>query len=308
MRYHGLDLNLLTVLDALYTEQNVTRAALRLCLTQSAISAALGRLREHFNDPLFVSVGGKMVPTALMQTLEPRIRSVLEASREIVFAHTRFDPGQARRRFTIAASDYMIAVVMPEVQRRLGEVAPFIDLSLHTLPFNSGEAGRLVSEALEYKNCDFIIIPQVHFSLDHPFTSFFEDDFTIIAWQDNVLIGDTLSKEQYLQLPHVVREIRPGIPGSLEAEFLLQQGIQRRTAVAVDQFGLIPEFVVGSNRIATVHTRLARRYASRFPLRLIKPPIEFPSTVQVLQWHAYQESDPAVGWFRSLLQEVAASL
>ncbi|KFX71752.1 LysR family transcriptional regulator [Pseudomonas taeanensis MS-3] len=306
MRYHGLDLNLLALLEALRIEQNVTRAALRLNLTQSAVSAALGRLREHFGDPLFALVGGRMMPTALMQAMAPRLEEFLAVSRVLAFANASFDPAAASRRFYVTASDYVLAVVMPEVQRRLLDVAPGIRLSLNTLPFHSGQADRLAAVALEHNNSDFVILPDIHRSQAHPCAPFFQDGFTTIAWLDNSLIAGELTLAQYLELEHVVREISPGVPGSMEAEFFIQAGFERRVAVAVDQFGLIPEFVVGSSRVATLHSRLAVLYARRFPLRLIKPPLDLPATVQVIQWHAYQDADPAVTWLRQLMQDVAA--
>lgn len=308
MRYHGLDLNLLALLDALRIEQNVTRAALRLNLTQSAVSAALGRLREHFGDPLFVAVGGRMVPTALMQTIIPQLDEFLSLSRSLAFANASFEPTAATRRFYVTASDYVLAVVMPEVKRRLLEIAPGIRLSLNTLPFHSGQSDRLVAEALERNNSDFIILPDLHRSPAHPCAPFFEDNFTTVAWQGNTQLASELTLAQYLELEHVVREIGPDVSGSMEAEYFLQAGYERRVAVAVDQFGLIPEFIVGSPHVATLHSRLARLYARRFPLRLVKPPVDLPPTVQVIQWHAYQDADPALTWLRELMQDVAASI
>ncbi|EJM22894.1 transcriptional regulator [Pseudomonas sp. GM21] len=306
MRYYGLDLNLLAVLDALFIEQHVTRAASRLHLTQSAVSAALGRLREHFDDPLFVLVGGKMVPTALTQRLYPQINQVLESAREIAFSNVQFDPRRSTRRFRIMASDYVIAVLLPQVQRRLAQVAPDVDLSVETLfPQKSLEPGWLADNVLEHRSCDLLIIPHAHRSTRHPQEPLFEDGFSTIVCMGNHRVGDSLTVQQYLALPHVVREAGTAANGSMEAEFFASRGLERRVRVAVDQFGLMPEFVVGSECIATMHSRLARLYARRFPLRLLAPPLEMPPTLQVVQWHAYQDADPALIWFRQLLAEVA---
>ncbi|GLZ86989.1 transcriptional regulator [Metapseudomonas resinovorans] len=307
MRFHGLDLNLLVVLDALFLERHVTRAANRLHLTQSAVSAALGRLREHFQDPLFVLVGGRMLPTALMQRLQPDIHQVLDAARGIAFANVRFEPGETRRRFRIMASDYVMAVLLPALRQRLAQVAPGVDLQLLSLvPQRGGEAGGLVDEALEQRHCDLVILPHAHGSERHPRQSLFEDGFSVIACADNPALAEGLTLDLYLAAPHVVRETGAGAQGSMEAEFLASQGLDRRVAVAVEQFGLIPEFVVGGPCLATLHSRLARLYARRFPLRLLVPPLAFPATRQVLQWHACQDGDPALAWLRGLLAEVAA--
>lgn len=306
MRYHGLDLNLLAVLDALFTEQHVTRAAGRLHLTQSAVSAALGRLREHFDDPLFVLVGGSMLPTSLMQQLYPRIHDVLAIARDIAVANTGFDPGNTQRRFKILASDYVIAVLMPHVQRQLAKIAPGIDLQFVTLvPPRAIEQGSLVDEAVEQQHCDLVILPHAHRSLRHPSSALFEDGFRTIACRDNPHITDGLTLERYLALRHVVRAPGAGGPGSMEAEFLASQGLERRVAVTVEQFALIPEFVLGSDCIATLHQRLALLYAQRFSLLVLEPPLPIPPTLQVMQWHAYQDSDPALLWLRQLLLDSA---
>ncbi|WP_412548510.1 LysR family transcriptional regulator [Pseudomonas sp. Y24-6] len=98
MRYRRLDLNLLVALDALLSECSVSRAAERLCLGQSAASSALGRLREHFNDPLLVQVGRRLEPTALGLELLPKVREALALTRDIVDSPVGFDPATCTRR------------------------------------------------------------------------------------------------------------------------------------------------------------------------------------------------------------------
>lgn len=306
MRYYGLDLNLLAVLEAIALDQNVTRAAQRLNLTQPAVSAALGRLRQHFNDQLFVAVGGRMVPTPLMRALEPKIRQVLETSRDIAVAAVQFEPATAERRFFLTASDYVIAVLVPQLLQRLAVAAPGIDLTVQSLPLLLSSSEQVASESLERHSADFVIIPRAFASPHYPSVPLFSDDFTVIVAASNSRVGEELNLETYLALPHVSREVAPSGPISMEAAFLAEQGLERRVAVAVDQFALIPEFVVNSERIATLHTRLARRYARRFPIRLVAPPVAFPPTEQLLQWHPYQDGDPAVRWMVELLQATAA--
>jgi LysR family nod box-dependent transcriptional activator len=307
MRYYGLDLNLLTVLEALFVERHVTRAAGRLHLTQSAVSASLGRLREHFEDPLFVLVGGKMLPSPLMQALYPRIQTVLGSAREIASANVRFDPATASRRLRIMASDYVIAVLMPQVQRLLSDIAPQVELHLLTLtPLKGAEVVRTVDDALEQQHCDLVIIPHAHRSRHHPDEALFQDPFSVIACRDNPLVAEGLTLERYLSLPHVVRETGAQGQGSMEAEYLASMNLERRVAVSVEQFGLIPEFIEGSQCIATLHSRLARLYAKRFKLQLLEPPMAIPPTLQVVQWHAYQDVDPALIWMRQLLRDAAA--
>jgi DNA-binding transcriptional LysR family regulator len=90
--------------------------------------------------------------------------------------------------------------------------------------------------------------------------------------------------------------------------YLHELGIERQVAVTVESFVLMPQFIVGTARIATVFRRQAQRFAQRYPLRVHPAPLAFPEAVQVLQWHPYQEHDPAMQWFRGLLLEQAALL
>ena len=96
MRFHGLDLNLLVALDALLTHQNVTRAAEQLNLSQSALSGALARLREHFDDELVVPIGRRMEPTPLARTLAEPLHEILLKTKSLVTATPTFDPQTSR--------------------------------------------------------------------------------------------------------------------------------------------------------------------------------------------------------------------
>ena len=120
--------------------------------------------------------------------------------------------------------------------------------------------------------------------------------------------ADGLSLADYCSAEHVVREFAEGQNLAMDAVHLHELGIQRRVAVALESFVLMPEFIVGTARIATVFRRQAQRFAQHYPLRIHPTPLAFPDAVQVLQWHPYQDHDPAMAWFRGLLSEQAALL
>jgi hypothetical protein len=113
--------------------------------------------------------------------------------------------------------------------------------------------------------------------------------------------AEGLSLTRYCEAEHVVREFADGRNLAMDAMHLHELGVHRRVAVAVESFALMPEFIIGTARIATVFRRQAERFAQRYPLA-------FPDAVQVLQWHPYQERDPAMMWFRGLMLEQAALL
>ena len=306
MRYRRLDLNLLVALDALLSECSVSRAAERLCLGQSATSSALGRLREHFNDPLLVQVGRRLQPTALGLALLPKVREALALTREIVDAPVKFEPASCTRHFTLVASDYVAGVLLPAVSLELARIAPGVRLSLRDLPVPRD--GDVVSEALDYRRSDCVIVPQRRLNPAYPHLPLMSDQLCCIVCARQAQFAEGLSLASYCEAQHVVREFADGQNLAMDAVHLHELGIQRRVAVALESFVLMPEFIVGTARIATVFRRQARRFAEHYGLRIHPAPLAFPEAVQVLQWHPYQERDPAMLWFRGLLLEQAARL
>lgn len=306
MRYRRLDLNLLVALDALLGECSVSRAAERLCLGQSATSSALARLREHFNDPLLVQVGRRLEPTALGLELLPKVREALALTREIVDAPVNFDPARCTRHFTLVASDYVAGVLLPAVSLELARIAPGVRLTLRDLPVPRD--GDVVCEALDYRRSDCVIVPQRRLNPAYPHVPLMSDQLCCIVCARQARFADGLSLASYCEAEHVVREFADGQNLAMDAVHLHELGIQRRVAVALESFVLMPEFIVGTARIATVFRRQARRFAEHYGLRIHPAPLAFPDAVQVLQWHPYQERDPAMLWFRGLLLEQAARL
>ncbi len=306
MRYRRLDLNLLVALDALLEEGSVSRAAERLHLGQSATSAALGRLREHFDDPLLVQVGRRLEPSALARVLQPKVREALRLAREIAEAPLSFVPAKCERHFVVAASDYVAAVLLPQVSRVLALEAPGVSLSIRDLP--RPRDGDVVSEALEYRQCDLVIVPPQRSNADYPQAELLSDELCCLVSADQSHYAEGLSLADYCAADHVVREFADGQQQGMDAVHLRELGIERRVAVAVGNFALMAEFVVGTARVATLFRRQAEALTARYPLRVLPTPLAFPQTRQVLQWHPHQDLDPALEWLRSLLVEQARSL
>src|SRR5262249_26314135 len=133
MRFRDLDLNLLVVLDALLAEENVSRAAERLRLTQPAISSSLGRLRRHFNDDLLVKRGRRMTPTPLAESLRAAVGEILAQIQDVADTRPHFDPASAKHTFVVVASDYVAATLLADAVARLQKVAPNITIVSHAL-------------------------------------------------------------------------------------------------------------------------------------------------------------------------------
>jgi LysR family transcriptional regulator, nod-box dependent transcriptional activator len=302
MDLHLFDLNLLVALDALLTERNVTRAGNRLNLSQSAMSGALARLRHYFRDELLVPVGRQMVLTPVADGLVGPVRDILLQIRGTLGSKPRFEPSTATRHLSLAVSDYVTEILMADVLRAARCEAPHITFELRPV-------GRRAGEDLESGELDFLIAPAGYVSSTQPTEVLFEDTYTCVIWSGNTVVGKTMTLEQYLDLGHVVVNVAGNEPPSnYDEQFLRRSNFKRRAEVSVPTFSVAPQLVVGTDRVATITTRLAVKCAESLPLRLLPLPIAMPPMVEMLQWHKVHEYDPAHDWFRILLKKVVQRL
>ncbi|HLZ97694.1 MAG TPA: LysR family transcriptional regulator [Steroidobacteraceae bacterium] len=301
MHFRQLDLNLLVALDALLTELNITEAGRRVHLTQSAMSGALARLREYFDDELLVQVGRKMVPTPLANSLSESVREILQKIKSTIATKGDFDPAKSTRRFSLLMSDYVSTVLMNRVLVEAERVAPHV-----TFEVISNDMGSPY-EVLERADVDFLLMPPDYLSRSHPSELLFQDDYACVVWADNPLVGDSISTQQYLELGHVVLQFGRRSP-AIDEFFLNHLGVNRRIEVVAMNFNAIPQCIVGTHRIATVQLRLAQFYAKYLPLRLVPPPFDIPPLRESMQWHTVFDQDPGSIWLRGLLKDSAQSV
>ena len=297
MRFHRLDLNLLVALDALLAHRNVTRAAEQLCLSQSALSGSLARLREHFKDELIVQVGRTMVLTPLAQTLSGPLRELLLETEAFVMRRPTFEPATSTRRFTVSGSDYVTDALLMEVVKRFVNEAPNATIVLE-------ELSDAACNRFERGDVEMILMPD-HFAFDgHPHEVMFQERYVCVVWTGNRLVGDALDMDQYLSLRHAVRS-PIGPRQSFEEWFLTRYGHVRRIGAVAPSFTRVPNAVIGTDLIATVHERLARKLARAGDLRIVEPPIAIPIIHESLQWQRHLDKDPGIIWFRGLMRDAS---
>jgi DNA-binding transcriptional LysR family regulator len=301
LRLNRLDLNLTVCLDALLAERNVSHAASRLFVSQPAMSIALRRLREHFEDELLVHVGRGYRLTPFAEALQKPVRDAVLQLQAISGLRPMFDPASSKRSITIGGSDYVMTVYVARALEQVHARAPGLQVSLRTIDVN-------YLEDLDSGEVDLLIIPETLASKQHPRHALFTDTFSCIVWKGNTLVRRTLSREQYLRFGHVITEWGGGRLAGLDETELHRLGCDRRREVVVSNFGMAPQMVVGTSRIATVQTQLARAMAPHWPIRVLRCPIALPPIVEMIQWHTYQERDPAILWFIELLKAVASEL
>lgn len=302
MRLDRFDLNLLVALDALLEERNVTRAAERLHIGQSAASAALARLREFFGDELLTQVGRELRLTPMAQELVAPVRDTLLRARATIALRPGFDPATAAREFTICTSDYAATVLLADFVAGVAAQAPGIAIHLQGLP-------RDVFDAFERGSIDLLVMPEPYASrLDHPQVRLFSDDHVCLAWTGNTAVGAALTVESYLALGHV--SVRFGLPGGSAFEEWLfpEHRHRRRVEASVDGFALVPRLVVGTQRLAVVNRRLAAMAVRDLPLRILEVPLALPSLVEMLCWPRHVDADPGHRWLREALVALAGSL
>ena len=301
MRRPRMDLNLLIALDALLEERNVTRAAERMHVTQSAMSGILARLREYFEDPLLVPIGRSMHLTPRAEGLIEPIREILLKLDATLGTLPEFDPATVERHFVVIASDYVSRVLLADVLRRIALLAP--RLTFDVRPTHAG----MLSE-LDQGEVDFLVTP-AHLALpQHPQAALFEDTYHVVACQQHPALKGAISLEQYRSFDHVVYQNEQGTNPWFEQWYANQHGKTRHIAVIAHGFLLIPQYVVGTRRIATVQSRLARQFEQSMPVQVLVPPLETPRLTEVLQWHRYRDEDPGGRWVRDQIIAAAKAL
>lgn len=299
MRFQRLDLNLLVALDALLAERSVSLAAERICLSQSATSSALGRLREYFGDELLVVRGRQMVLTARAEGLLDPVRAVLEQIRSTIAVAPPFDPATTDRTITIMASDYSTEVLLAPALRQMAEVAPGLRIEIQ--PMND-----TLIESLERGQADLLLTIDYAISADHPRRILFEDDYVVIGWAGNPEMDEEMTRERYFALGHVAARFGKARVPAFEDWFMRRQSQQRRVEVVAPSFLSIAGLIIGSNRIATVHRRLAQQITDYLPLVVRELPMAIPPIREAVQWHISNNNDPAIRWVVEQLTVAAA--
>jgi LysR family transcriptional regulator, mexEF-oprN operon transcriptional activator len=292
-----VDLNLLLVFTALMRARSVRAAAGRLFLGPSAVSMALGRLRRHFGDPLFVRAPSGMEPTAFALALHERVAPALAEIGDAVLNRPAFDPAIASRAFRFASPDDLEIVLLPRLLARLEREAPRIDLivraaDLHAAPgqLDAGEADLALTATpprLEGR---------------HRHEVLYSDGFAVLCDAGRLGLADPLSPAAYAGLPHAL--LSPaGAQRGLVDETLAAAGLRRRVVASVPRFSTLPFLLKGARLVANMPAVSAAHYARAFGLACLALPLPSPTFDVALVWHARSDRDPAQIWFRGIVRE-----
>ena len=298
MRLKGLDLNLLVALDILLEEKSVSRAAERLHLSQPAVSAALGRLRDYFKDDLLVLHGKRMIPTSYAQSLVPHVKRILAKVDDLISMSSEFDPMHSERIFRLMASDYITSVLIIPIITKLQRIAPKIGLDI-----------RLPEEAVhiefERGEVDLTLVPEAYLSENHPAELLFEESHVVVACKQNPAFDEEITVDTFFELSHIAVTLGPTRLPSFTEKNLAEMGYTRKIDVHAPLFSAVPRMLLGTNRIAVVQERLARTFKSTLPIKIAPMPLEFPLMRVMMQYHSARVADQGQIWLRELLLETA---
>jgi DNA-binding transcriptional LysR family regulator len=302
MVFSRIDLNLLRVFALIYQERNVSRAASRLGLTQSATSNALARLRETFKDDLFLRVPRGVEPTALANQIAEPINQTLAQVESLLTFNRAFDPATAQHRFAIGMSDYAEFVLAPHLLRDLRRLAPGVDLTIRhadrTNAFDllESDAVMLALGVLPEPTAPFVRT----FLMGERFVTMCDPDHPILAASEPDL-------DAYLSYPHLLVSNTGGPRGAVDWA-LDGLGRSRRLLVIASHFAVVGPMLRDSDLLCTLSERSAKPLAEAFGLKLFPTPLAIGHTRLSAVFHRRNQQRPADQWLRRHIATIARRL
>lgn len=296
-----LDLNLLVSLDALLTERNVTRAAERLRLSQPSLSAALARLRVHFDDQLLARRGNRYELTPLATRLQEHTADALTAVRRVFESQSQWDPSASTREFTVHGSDYALTMIGPEVSRLANAEAPGV--RIRYLPTSTAGIDDVLNRLA---SLDGVILPH-GITVNRPHLDLWRDDWVVLASADNEAAAAGITLDLLGASPWVFT-YQTRFSFTAVGRQLEHMGLEPRVQTVVESFPLLPLYVVGTDRLALVQRRLVPIATSVADVRVYEIPFESTPIIEALWWHPAHEQDPEHEWFRGLFERVARTM
>lgn len=300
MKAAQLDLNLISVLDAILQTESVSRAAEVVGLSKPATSHALARLRTQIGDPVLVRAGKDWRLTERALAMRDRVHEIAEGARGLLQAEPSFDPTTSAREFTIHLTDHMLALMGTGLGHLVAREAPSVRLRF--LPIMQDDASPLRAGLVDLALGVFPDLPP-----EFRTQSLFQERFACVVRKGHPRIDRTLTLKCFLEMKHVLVAPR-GREGSVVDTALAERKLARKVTRFVPYFVVAMDLVSRSNCIVTISERLAREYAGRFKLRVLRPPLPLPTYTVCQVWHPRIDADPGHRWLRQRIVHVANEL
>jgi len=300
-RRHGM--HLLGALDALLSERNVTRAAARLHLSQSATSGLLAQLRELFNDPLLVRVGRELELTARARDMLPHLKNALISVDRLFGTHRTFLPGALKRQFRLAVSDAVGQLFVPGVIQRLSHEAPGVTLKVSAAPF------EVPAKLLGNGTLDMAIGHYEDVPADLRAMTLYESRLVAVARGAHPNIKARMTLSQFVKAPQVVVFPHPAAMEEALREVFTASAQPFKLAASVQQLSLAMAIVERTDALALVTEPMARLYAKTYAIQILELPkrVRLPKVRVQAIWHERTQHDQASAWLRDMLRHCAST-
>ena len=300
MNLRQFDLNLLVALDVLLSERNVTRAGERLFLSQPAMSGILAKLRHSFQDELLVRVGRNLEITAFAAELVGPVHAAVQQIEDLLNQRRPFTPETASWSFQIAASDYVVFLILGALLKLLTQLAPNVSMRFVSLE-------PTAAERLSAGEIDFAVLPsEIEPSL--PSLPLFEDSWVCAIWAQHPHTRERFTIDEFLALPHLSFRLAGPDHGSVAENYFEELGCERRIVASTESFALAPFLLRGTTLVTLVPRRLGERLREAAEIRLVEPPFDVPPLREKLIWSPRFTASAAHTWLRNRLVEVANTL
>ena len=291
MNLSDKDLNLFVVFDVIYTERNLTKSGEVLGITQPAVSNALSRLRENFNDELFVRTSKGMVPTPVAENMVNDIRQALDLIRNSISESETFNPKTAKATFRISIGDTSEYRLLPELIKNISNSAPGVDVQSYLTPREE------TPKELAAGNIDFAIDPPIHSDPNLRNKKIYQDDYVLVVNKKHPIAKKKkISLEDYLNLSHIHISKRASGLGHVDTT-LNRLGLTRRIALRAQHFLVAPYIIDQSNLVMTT----IKSFSRGRELKVFQLPFKINPLVLHLYWHVNKDMDPANKWMRELI-------
>jgi DNA-binding transcriptional LysR family regulator len=299
--FNNMDLNLLRVFQAVSDERSLTLAGHRLHLSQPAVSYALNRLRQLFDDPLFVRTKEGMQPTSAAQELAKHIGRALQAVQDALHYAEGFDPVQSARTFRVSMTDVAEMVFLPSICKQLRVLAPQVQLKVEPMPQQE------IAEALRTGRLDFAIgnLPALK-PLTHHALLFSESYCCLTRKRAGLPRRKELRLDEFQALSHV--QVRSAESSHNQVAQAMQElGVQRHVSLEIPHFSVLPLILAQSDLAATLPLRIGRLFNDNGQFQLYKLPVALPEVEVTLHWHEDFENDHGGRWLRQLVLDLLQS-
>lgn len=300
MQLQRIDLNLYLVFDTIFEEGNLSRAAKRLFLTQPAISHSLSRLREYYDDALFVRRGHRMEATPLAQRIRPQVQAALQGLRETLQTSAGFDPLASQKRFVLGMRDNVESFLTPRIMARLEQAAPQTQLTSVRVPRREMEA-ELAAGRLDVA---FDVLLPVGPRIRQQ--QLMADRFLVVARVDHPGIRRRLTLKKYLSEKHIVVSSRQSGP-SIEDFELSRLGYRRQVAMRCQHIYVAMRTAATTDLLLTVPASVIHAGLLTDDLKSWKMPADLPRMAIHMYWHESMEKESSNAWLRQLIAAEAQS-